>query len=121
MTVDLPVRVKVLEVWDEIDIAWQGDMSVNELKRTALATTRVSASPTEFMVKVGGAEVLDEGCPAPCRIMASGVMCWRRRHPVPNVGAVFRRGVPAARSGFPDLRTCSNRFSTGCERLFRYK
>jgi hypothetical protein len=85
MTVDLPVRVKVLEVWDEIDIAWQGDMSVNELKRTALATTRVSASPTEFMVKVGGAEVLDEGLSLSSAGIMAGkaiIVMRRRRQPV---------------------------------------
>lgn len=70
MTGSLPVRVTVLESWDEVAFAPPADTAVGDLKRQALAATRTRGAPEEFLVKYLGAELSDESA----SLGASGVV-----------------------------------------------
>jgi hypothetical protein len=56
----LPLRVKVLDVWEEIAMAAEPTESVSALKRDALARAYVQGDPADYMVKFRGAELLNE-------------------------------------------------------------
>lgn len=60
MTATLPVRVMVEDAWDEVALDLPADTSVAEVKRRALALTRVEGDPAGYVVKFRGAEVADE-------------------------------------------------------------
>lgn len=56
----LPVRVTVLDTWDEVAMALPSETSVGELKSRALAASRVHHPESGYLVKFLGAELLDE-------------------------------------------------------------
>ncbi|HEY8105376.1 MAG TPA: hypothetical protein VIE46_04665 [Gemmatimonadales bacterium] len=85
MSGTLPVRVMVSDAWDAVSLDLPSSTAVSEIKREALARTRVMGDPGEYLVKFRGAELDDEtrslkdaGVPA----NASLIVLRRRRRPV---------------------------------------
>ncbi|MEP6590352.1 MAG: hypothetical protein ABJC19_04130 [Gemmatimonadota bacterium] len=60
MSDTIPVRVTVLQAWDEVTLTVPDQMTVHELKRRALDAVRVVDNPAAFMVKFRGAELPNE-------------------------------------------------------------
>ena len=56
----LPLRVMVPDVWDEVALDLPATTPLAELKRRALAATRVPADPEGYVLKYRGAELQDE-------------------------------------------------------------
>lgn len=56
-----PVRVTVLDTWEEFGFTVAPDLPVNEVKRRALRAARVRRSPEEYVVKFRGAELWEDG------------------------------------------------------------
>lgn len=56
----LPVRVTVLEAWDDVTLDLVATTTITEVKRQALAAVRVVEDPADFLVKFRGAELSDE-------------------------------------------------------------
>lgn len=63
------VRVMVHDAWDAVELPWQGDVTLAQLKRSALEITRTSGAADEFVLKFNGAELSDESV----TVAASGV------------------------------------------------
>jgi hypothetical protein len=61
MTTNLPLRVTVLDTWEEIRIEAPGSSRVADIKRDALAQARVVGAPDAWLVKYKGAEVPEAG------------------------------------------------------------
>jgi hypothetical protein len=57
----IPVRVLVMDTWDEIALELAPATPVADLKREALARARVARSPDDYLVKYRGAEVWENG------------------------------------------------------------
>jgi len=81
----LPVRVMVLDTWDEIPFEVTPETTVSALKREALARARVRRAAEGYVVKYRGAAV-DEG---ERTVAEAGI--------VPNAALIVlpRRRVPA--------------------------
>lgn len=60
MSADLPIRVMVHEVWDEIPMAVTPATTVREIKQRALTAARIVESADAFQVKFRGAAIGDE-------------------------------------------------------------
>ncbi|MEI2720864.1 MAG: hypothetical protein V9E87_12135 [Gemmatimonadales bacterium] len=60
MSAELPIRVMVHEVWDEIPMAVTPATTVREIKQRALAAARVVEPADAFLVKFRGAALADE-------------------------------------------------------------
>jgi hypothetical protein len=58
---DLPVRVMVLDTWDQVQLDASATTRVGELKRQALAQAGVRAPPERYVVKYLGAELAENG------------------------------------------------------------
>ena len=85
MTAPLPVRVTVLDTWEEVALTLPGNTPISELKRTALARSRVRGAPGEYVVKYHGAVVYEQGNTlANAGIVPNGalIVLRRRRNPV---------------------------------------
>ncbi len=85
MSGTVPVRVMVSDAWDAVSLELPSSTPLSEIKREALARTRVRGDPGEYLVKFRGAELDDEtrslkdaGVPA----NASLIVVRRRRRPV---------------------------------------
>lgn len=57
---DLPVRVMVHDVWDEIAFTVPSTTRLAELKRQALASAKVRHAADQYVLKFRGAELADE-------------------------------------------------------------
>jgi hypothetical protein len=57
---ELSLRVMVQDVWDEVRLSALSTSSLGELKRRALAVTRVMRDPDGYVMKFRGAEVADD-------------------------------------------------------------
>jgi hypothetical protein len=57
----LPLRVTVLDTWNAVPLELPPGTPVAEVKRRALARMGIRRSPTEYVVKYNGAELLEEG------------------------------------------------------------
>jgi hypothetical protein len=81
---ELPLRVMVHDVWDEVRLSAPSTSSLGELKRRALAVTRVMRDPDGYVVKFRGAEVSDDATLAEAGIVpdANLIVLRRRRRPV---------------------------------------
>jgi hypothetical protein len=85
MTGLVPVRVTVADVWDAITLDLPPGTPLAELKREALARSRIRRDPAEYVVKYRGAEVLDESASikdAGIPPNAPLIVLPRRRRPV---------------------------------------
>jgi hypothetical protein len=81
----LPVRVMVEDVWDEVWLELPADTPVGEIKRQALALTRVQRDPSQYVLKYRGAELSDESrTAAAAGLVPNGalILLARRRRPV---------------------------------------
>jgi hypothetical protein len=85
MTGALPVRVTVEDVWDEVRLELSPETPVGEIKRQALARTRVKGDPGLYVLKYRGAELSDESqTAASSGLVPNGalIVMARRRRPV---------------------------------------
>lgn len=80
------VRVQMPEVWDTIAVRCASDTSVTALKQAALEAFGQQHHPLEeFVLKLRGFEVLDEGAPvrvAGARDGSTFLLTYRHRRPV---------------------------------------
>ena len=81
---DLSVRVMVQDVWDEVRMSAAASSSLGDLKRRALAVTRVVRDPDGYVVKFRGAEVADDATLDEAGVVpdANLIVLPRRRRPV---------------------------------------
>ena len=85
MSTGVPVRVLVLDAWDEIELEVPPDLTLQDLKREALARAGVTAPPEDYLLKYRGAEVRENGATiAQAGIVpnAALIVLSRRRRPV---------------------------------------
>jgi hypothetical protein len=85
VTTVVPVRVMVEDVWDEVWLELPADTPVGEIKRQALALTRVKRDPSEYVLKYRGAELSDESrTVSAAGLVPNGslIVLSRRRRPV---------------------------------------
>jgi hypothetical protein len=82
----ITLRVQVPEVWDTIRVEAPADLSVAVLKERALAELLPDAAhPEDYLMKLGGWEVLDEHVSLAAAGARSGsifLLTSRRRRPV---------------------------------------
>jgi hypothetical protein len=81
----IPVRVMVEDVWDDVWLELPEQTPVGEIKRQALALTRVQRDPSEYVLKYRGAELSDESRTASAAgLVPNGslIVLARRRRPV---------------------------------------
>ena len=81
----LPLRVTVEDVWGEVLLELSDDLPVSEVKRQALALTRVRQDPSQYVVKFRGAELSNETeSLADAGLVPNGalIVLARRRRPV---------------------------------------
>lgn len=80
------VRVQMPELWDTIAVRCAADTSVQALKQSALEAFGQDQHPIEdFVMKLRGFEVLDEGAPvtvAGAREGSTFLLTYRHRRPV---------------------------------------
>ena len=81
---DISVRVMVQDVWDEVRMSAASSSSLGDLKRRALAVTRVMRDPDGYVVKFRGAEVADDSTLDEAGVVpdANLIVLPRRRRPV---------------------------------------
>ena len=81
---ELSLRVMVQDVWDEVRMSMPASSSLGELKRQAIAITRVMRDPDGYVVKFRGAEVADTSTLAEAGVVpdANLIVLPRRRQPV---------------------------------------
>jgi hypothetical protein len=75
----------VEDVWDEVWLELPADTPVGEIKRQALALTRVKRDPSEYALKYRGAELSDESrTVSAAGLVPNGslIVLSRRRRPV---------------------------------------
>ena len=82
---ELPVRVMVEDVWDEVFLDLPEETPLAEIKRRALELTRVMHDPSEYVLKFRGAELADESLSlSQAGLVPNGalIVLPRRRRPV---------------------------------------
>ena len=57
----IPVRVTMLDTWDDIHLTVPASTPIADLKRTILARSRIRRSPGDYVVKFNGAELYEGG------------------------------------------------------------
>lgn len=81
----LQLRAQVLEAWDAVRIDADASATVKSLKQLAMQTLYPNANENDYVVKLHGWEVLDEGAPISSTGARSGsifLISDRRRRPV---------------------------------------
>lgn len=61
MGAEIPIRVTVLDTWDEIPLEVSATALVADVKRLALARSRVRGASADFVLKYEGAELFEAG------------------------------------------------------------
>jgi hypothetical protein len=85
VTATLPLRVMVQDAWDEVQLDLPAATPLAELKRRALAATRVNGDPAAYVLKFRGAELEDESRSlADAGLVPNGalIVLRKRRRPV---------------------------------------
>jgi len=85
MSLTLPLRVTVLDTWDEIRLDAAASTRVADVKRDALVQARVIGAPEAWLVKYRGAEVPENGTTleqAGIEPNAALIVLRRRRQPI---------------------------------------
>ncbi len=85
MSATLPLRVTVQDAWDEVRLELPGAATLADLKRRALAATRVVKDPAGYVMKFRGAELQDESQTlAQAGLVPNGalIVLPKRRRPV---------------------------------------
>jgi hypothetical protein len=75
----------VEDVWDEVQLELPASTRVGDIKRQALAATRVRRDPSNYVMKYRGAELADESrSAAEVGLVPNGalIVLSRRRRPV---------------------------------------
>ena len=81
----LHLRAQVLEAWDAIRVDADPSASVKSLKHLALETLYPHVNEDDYVVKLHGWEILDEGAPISSTAARNGsifLITDRRRRPV---------------------------------------
>jgi len=81
----MQVRVTVQDTWDEVPLELAPSTPLAEVKRLALAATRVTRDPAGYVIKFRGAELLEESrslADAGVVPNAALIVLPRRRRPV---------------------------------------
>ncbi|MBM4188635.1 MAG: hypothetical protein FJ206_15130 [Gemmatimonadetes bacterium] len=81
----IPVRIMVLDTWEEFSVTLPAETPVDQLKAEALRAAKVRGSAADYLVKFRGAELPESGT----TLQSAGV--------VPNAGLIVlsRRRIPA--------------------------
>lgn len=85
MSAALPVRVMVQDAWDEVMLELPDATPLVEVKRKALAATRITRDPASYVMKFRGAELQDESKTlAQAGLVPNGalIVLPKRRRPV---------------------------------------
>jgi hypothetical protein len=85
MSATLPVRVMVQDAWDEVRLELPDVTPLAEVKRKALAATRIPSDPASYVMKFRGAELQDESKTlAQAGLVPNGalIVLPKRRRPV---------------------------------------
>lgn len=85
MTAPTPVRVMVLDTWEEIPLSLAASTPIADLKRAALAKSRVRRPAGDYVVKYNGAELYEpDNTLGQAGVPANGalIVLRRRRAPV---------------------------------------
>ncbi|MGH7562510.1 MAG: ubiquitin-like domain-containing protein [Gemmatimonadales bacterium] len=80
----IPIRVTVLDTWEELAFDLPPETTVAEVKRTALDRCRIRRPPSQYVVKYLGAELFENGTTlAEAGVVANGalIVLPRRRLP----------------------------------------
>lgn len=81
----MPVRVMVHDAWDEVRFDVAPSTTLGDVKRRALAATRVTGDPATYLLKFRGAELEDEALSlAAAGVVPNGalIVLSRRRRPL---------------------------------------
>lgn len=80
----IPVRVTVMDTWDEIALNVPPTVRVADVKARALAQARVTGSADDYLIKFRGAE-LDEGetTVGEAGVVANGALLVMTRRRIP--------------------------------------
>jgi hypothetical protein len=81
--VGIPVRVTVLDTWDEVKLEATADTTIAELKGRALTRAGVTRSPAGYVTKYRGAEVADADTVATAAIVPNAALIVLSRHRLP--------------------------------------
>jgi hypothetical protein len=80
----IPLRVMVLDTWEEIPVVALSTTPVSELKARALEAARVARAPEDYLVKFRGAEVPEgETTVADAGLVPNGALIVLPRRRVP--------------------------------------
>ena len=84
MSDDFPLRVRVQDVWNRVELQAPGFASAGEVKERALRASRVVRDPEGYVVKFRGAEVSDDTTLAEAGVVPNAelIVLPRRREPV---------------------------------------
>lgn len=85
MTAATPIRVTVLDTWEEIPLTVPASTPIADVKRAALAKSRVRRPAGEYVMKYNGAELYEAGNTiGQAGVPANGalIVLQRRRAPV---------------------------------------
>jgi hypothetical protein len=85
MSAPTPIRVTVLDSWEEVPLLVPASMTIADVKRAALAQSKVRRPPDEYVVKYNGAELYEAGntiAQAGVRPNGALIVLRRRRAPV---------------------------------------
>ena len=84
MTAMLPLRVMVLDHWDDIALNYPDSTMVSALKGDALRAAKVIQPAEDYLVKFRGAELADGETLAQAGVVPNGalIVMARRRIPV---------------------------------------
>lgn len=84
MSTPLAIRVTVLDTWDAVPLALPPETTIAEVKRRALAGSRVSRSASEYVLKYLGAELGDDGATlASAGVAPNGALILHSRRRIP--------------------------------------
>lgn len=84
MAATIPVRVTLLDTWDEIGLDLPPSTTISDIKRRALAHARIRRPAGEYVVKYLGAELFENGTTlADAGVAPNGalIVLLRRRQP----------------------------------------
>lgn len=84
MSVDLELRVRVLEAWNDVVLRLPPSTPISRVKQLALEAAHITDDPHRFLVKFRGAELRDETRSlADERVPAEGALIVMRGHRAP--------------------------------------
>lgn len=80
----IPVRITVLDTWNESLLVADPNQSIGELKAQALAAIPLNTPPEEYLVKYRGAELSDSVSLAESGVTAHAPLIVLRRRRAPS-------------------------------------